>query len=365
MKMPVVNYDDTPFLVIWEVTQACDLACSHCRASAQPEPLQGELTPSEGRELITSVSQMGCPILVLSGGDPLKRIDLEDLIQHGKNLGLTVATIPAATPMLTQKRLQSLRDSGLDQLAFSLDFPSSDLHDSFRGVPGAFELTMKGIQWAHDLQIPLQINTTITAQSLPYLEDMAKFVSSLGIVFWEVFFLVPTGRGKDLASLSANECEQAFFTLHQLHRECSFILKVTEAPHYRRFVAQQENTGQGLHPRLMRSEGPGHSMGRAPSAVNAGKGFLFVAHDGEVFPSGFLPISAGNVKKDVLSEIYRRSPLFRDLRDGNLLKGRCGRCEYKDICGGSRSRAYALTGDFLETDDWCIYQPSPDQTSTK
>jgi radical SAM protein len=374
MRPPSVDFAEAPFLVIWETTQACDLACTHCRASARPERNPGELTTAEGERLLVETAEMGTPVFILSGGDPVKRPDLCHLIAYGKKAGLRVGTIPAATAMLTEDFVQRLRDAGLDQMALSLDFPRADLHDAFRGVPGAFAKTMAAVEWAHRAELPLQINTALCARSVPFLEEMAALVERLGIVFWEVFFLVPVGRGVALGGLSPAQCEAAFEVLYRVQKRASFIVKVTEAPHYRRYVAEREaeaekervtRTGAPTMPQLLtRSEGPGHTVGLAPRGVNAGNGFAFVSHTGDVFPSGFLPLRAGNVRSQPLAEIYRESPLFRTLRDPRALHGRCGRCEYVDICGGSRSRAYALTWNFLATDPWCGYQPISAQRSS-
>jgi radical SAM protein len=368
LSMKSVDFAQAPFLVIWETTQACALACRHCRASARPwrDPL--ELTTEEGRQVVRQTAEMGTPLIVFSGGDPVSRPDLVDLIAEGKRCGLRTATIPAATDALTAGLVGRLEEAGLDQLALSLDFPQAQLHDAFRGVPGAFEKTMSAVAWAHDAGLPLQINTTVCADSSPHLERMASFVETLGIVFWEVFFLVPTGRGSGLGGLRAEECERLFALLHAVQEKASFIVKVTEAPHYRRHVAQQVRRAEGHHGRprqgtvampslLTTSEGPGHTVGLAPRGVNAGNGFLFVSHRGEVFPSGFLPLRAGSVRERNLADVYRDAPLLRALRDPDRLTGRCGRCEFRQICGGSRSRAFALTGDAFATDPWCAYQP--------
>jgi radical SAM protein len=351
------DYSVSPFLVIWETTQACDLTCKHCRASAQSVPLPGELSTEEGKKLLDDIHAMGCRIVVLSGGDPLKRPDLYDLIRYGKSIGLRMATIPAATELLQREVLFKLKEAGADQVAFSLDFPTAELHDNFRGVPGAYQKTMQAVEWAHEAGIPVQINTTITAISLPYLHQMGQLVQKFGIVFWEVFFLVPVGRGSALQELTAEECERAFEILYRVHKECSFVLKVTEAPHYRRYVAQIENVQNALPSRLRQSEGPGGTVGLAPHAVNSGKGFMFVSYNGDVYPSGFLALTAGNVRQNGLAAMYRETQLFKELREPDLLKGRCGICEYRAICGGSRSRAYALTRDYLAEEPWCLYDP--------
>jgi radical SAM protein len=365
--MRAVDFDVSPFLVIWETTQSCALVCRHCRASAQPGRDPNELTTDEGRQLIDQVVEMGTPLMVLSGGDPVNRPDLLDLIRHGKSRGLRMATIPAATDCLTRELVQSLKDANLDQMAVSLDFPRAEQHDAFRGVPGSFARTMQAVEWAHEVGLPLQVNTTVCGDTAPYLEEMAEFVQKLGIVFWEVFFLVPMGRGTLLTGLTASECEKLFEVIYDLQKKNDFIVKVTEAPHYRRHVAQREMKeaghsarppGQAAMPeRLTQSEGPGHTVGLAPRGVNSGKGFLFISHVGEIFPSGFLPIKVGSVREMSLPQAYRDTQLFKNLRAPDLLKGRCGRCEFRDICGGSRSRAYGLTGDPFETDPWCSYEP--------
>lgn len=365
---PAVDFDRAPFLVIWETTQACDLACIHCRASAQPNRNPGELSTSEGKALIDEVAEMGTPVFILSGGDPVKRPDLFELIRHAKQRGLRVGTIPAATDRLSRDLVHELSEVGLDQMALSLDFPTASEHDAFRGVPGAFAKTMQAIEWSHEVGLPLQINTTISGRSAPSFRRMAELVETLGIVFWEVFFLVPVGRGVSLGGLTPEQCEELFAILYDVQKQHSFIVKVTEAPHYRRYVAQREAAagrrpsavgkgGPALPAMLTRSEGPGQTVGLAPRGVNAGNGFCFVSHTGEVFPSGFLPVRAGNVREEGLTRLYRDSELFRSLRDPDRLLGRCGRCEFRRICGGSRSRAYAMTGNLFATDPWCAYQP--------
>ncbi len=368
MKMPRLDYHQTPFLIIWETTQACDLSCLHCRAYAQPEHHPGELTTEEGENLMREASSMGTPIFILSGGDPLKREDLCRLITTGTDLGLRMATIPAATDRLTEDGVRRLKEAGLSQMALSLDFPTAALHDNFRGVPGAWAKTMQAVEWAHRYNLPLQINTTLCGESAPHLAAMAELVKTLGIVFWEVFFLVPMGRGTRLTGLTAHQCEDLVEILYRVQKQSSFLVKVTEAPHFRRYVVQREwqegearpRPGHPVHllpPQLVRTEGPGHTIGLASHGVNAGNGFLFVSHLGEVYPSGFLPVRAGNVRERPLAEIYRNTEIFQDLRRPERLQGICGRCEFNGVCGGSRSRAYALTGSYLASDPWCAYRP--------
>ncbi len=371
MKSPDLSFSSldfscTPFLVIWELTQACDLVCRHCRASAMPERCPDELTTEEGRQLLQAIEAMGTPVVVLSGGDPLKRPDLPELIRYGTDLGLRMATIPAATARITPEVLATLKAAGLAQIAFSLDGSSEALHDGFRQVPGTYRTTLQAIEWAHQAGLPVQINTAYSRVNLADADAMIELVSWLDIVFWEVFILVPIGRGKELEGLSAEECETLLEKLYACSTRSRFLLKVTEAPHYRRVVMQHRaaspqtvsaSGGSAIPAQLAGGMGPSQAFGRKAKGINAGKGFCFVSHTGEVYPSGFLPISAGNVRSSPLASLYRDSPVFRTLRDSNQLKGRCGPCEFHDICGGSRSRAYALTGDMLAEDPACLYTP--------
>ncbi len=372
-----LDFDRTPFIVIWETTRACDLACVHCRATAQPDPLPGELSHAEALALIDQVADMGAPVLVFSGGDPLKRSDLLELVRHAKSRRLRVGTIPAATPRLTREAVFALKDAGLDQIAFSLDASTAEAHDRVRRVPGTFAKVMEAVTWAHEAGIPLQINTVISAANLDDLDRIIALVSELKIVFWEVFFLVPVGRGSDVAGLTAPQYEQVFARLYALSRRADFVIKVTEALHYRRYVArrQMEERRDGHDDQLTAPSasrmlpGGAQPMGRhwidrghgtiglAPQTVNAGKGHVFISCTGDVYPSGFLPRSAGNIRQAGLAALYRDAPLFRDLRTPSLLKGRCGVCEFHTICGGSRARAYAMTGDYLAEDPRYAYQP--------
>jgi len=365
-----MDFNRAPFIAIWETTQACDLACVHCRAEAQPLPLLGELRREEGLGLIDEIAELGTKVCVLSGGDPLKRPDVLALIRHGKARGLRMATIPAATPLLTREVVGALKTAGLDQMALSLDASTAEAHDQFRGVPGAFEKTMEAIAWAHEAELPVQINSVMHRGNVEDINRLVELVQRLGIVFWEVFFLVPVGRGARIEGLSADDYEAAFGTLYELMRRARFVIKVTEAPHFRRYFYERKLREVGIDPHrvawdgaelpaeLRRAGGPRGTVGHAPQAVNAGKGFVFIAYNGEVFPSGFLPVSAGNVKRTRLQTIYQDSSLFRTLRDPDGLKGRCGMCEYRHLCGGSRSRAYAVTGDYLAEEPCCAYVPA-------
>jgi AdoMet-dependent heme synthase len=355
-----MDFNEKPFLVIWEVTQACDLACLHCRACAQPLGSPSELSTEEGERLIDQVAELAAPVFVLTGGDPLKRPDIYHLVEYGTQAGVRTSMTPSATPLLTRGAIVALQRCGLARLAVSLDGSTPGVHDSFRGVPGSYAITLDAVRWAGKLGLPVQINTTVTRRNLADFDSMAKLLESLDIVLWSVFFLVPTGRGKTADLLTAEEFEQVFEKLADLSARARFDVKTTEAQHYRRFLAQKRARERRQNLQPASPAGPRLSddgIGRAPRGINDGKGFAFISHQGEIYPSGFLPLSAGNIRQQPLADVYRNSPLFRALRDTSNLRGKCGVCEFREICGGSRARAYALTGDAFESDPCCIYQP--------
>lgn len=362
---PSMNFNERPFLVIWEVTQACDLACVHCRACARPQRSPLELSTEEAQRLIDEVASMEVPVFVLTGGDPLKRPDVFDLVEYASRRGVRISLTPSATPLLTREAILELKQRGLARLAVSLDGPTAAIHDAFRRVPGSYDWTLQAVRWARDAGLPAQINTTITRHNLHYLDEMIALVEQLDIVLWSVFFLVPTGRGASIDLISAEEFEQVFEKLYETSRRVKFDLKSTEAQHYRRFLLQrrseEKRKGNGTPAAPLFGVTTADGIGRAPRGINDGKGFVFVSHLGEVFPSGFLPLSAGNVRRQSLGEIYRHSPLFVSLRDSFNLKGKCGVCEYREVCGGSRARAYALTGDAFAEEPCCVYEPKTAQ----
>ena len=355
------DFDDRPFIVIWETTQACDLACVHCRACAQPVRSRLELSTDEAKRLIDEVAALGAPVFVLTGGDPLKRLDIFELVEYASTHRVRISLTPSATPLLTQEAIRKLKQCGLARLAVSLDGPTAAIHDAFRRVPGSYDWTLNAVRWAREIGLPVQINTTITRHNLQDLDATIALLEQLDIVLWSVFFLVPTGRGSAIDLISAEEFEQVFEKLYATSRQVKFDIKSTEAQHYRRFLLQRrteekrKGNGRALPPMAATSTADG--IGRAPRGINDGKGFVFISHLGEVFPSGFLPVSAGNVRRQPLTELYRHSPLFVSLRDSKNLKGKCGVCEFREVCGGSRARAYALTGDAFAEEPRCVWQP--------
>ncbi len=350
------DLNKNPLIVIWEVTQSCDLACYHCRASARPRRHPLELTTLEGEKLIQLVAALHPPIFILTGGDPLKRPDIFYLVRRAVAHGLKPAMTPSATPLLTREAIAELKRAGLSRLAVSLDGSVPELHDAFRGVPGSYARTLEAIYWANEFGLPIQVNTSISRRNVHDLENMARLLKHFRLVLWSAFFLVPTGRAQVDDLLSAEEVEQAFARLYQLSQELPFKVKTTEAQHYRRFMVQQRIRSKG--PGAVKIGGEGWEKtipGLLP--VNDGKGFVFVSHVGEVCPSGFLPLCAGNARMQSLAEIYRESPLLKALRDTSRLEGKCGECEFKAICGGSRARAYAVTGNLFAADPCCSYVP--------
>ncbi|HVJ06929.1 MAG TPA: TIGR04053 family radical SAM/SPASM domain-containing protein [Acidisarcina sp.] len=356
--MHTTNFDERPFIAIWEVTQACDLACVHCRASAQPERHPSELTTEEGKQLIDQIASLQVPVFVLTGGDPIKRPDLFELIRHAREVGVRVSLTPSATPLLTREIIVRLKEAGLARLAVSMDGASAETHDAFRGMSGSFARTLDAIRWANEIGLPVQINTTFSRRNIGEIDAIVSLMEHLKITLWSVFFLVPTGRGKLNDLLSADEFEEVFARLYSLSKTASFDIKTTEAQHFRRYALQQRvrERKAGV------SDSEDHAkaldtIGRAPRGLNDGKGFVFISHKGEVFPSGFLPMSAGSIRQQSLATIYRDSPLFKSLRDTSQLEGKCGACEFKEICGGSRSRAYALTGNPHSEEPCCSYVP--------
>ena len=347
-----MNFDQAPMLVIWEVTQACDLACVHCRASAQSERNPAELSTEQGYRLLDEIRSFGEPLMVFTGGDPLKRPDLYDLIRYSVKIGLRTNVTPSATPLLTAEAIEGFQAAGITRMAISLDGPDAATHDEFRGIPGTFDRAMFALRHARDIGLDTQLQTTVTRRNMARLAEVAEIAKEVRTRMWSLFFLIVTGRAEEGDDLLAPEYEQVFEFMYELSKTAPFGVKTTEAMHYRRYVAQRIKAEHGV------TENP-NAKGVAwrTAGVSDGKGFVFVSHTGEIFPSGFFPVSGGNVLDDSLTDVYRNSDLFRSLRDTSQRDGKCGICEYRNICGGSRSRAYALTGDFLAEDPRCVYQP--------
>ncbi len=361
-----INYDQRPMLVFWETTRACQLACHHCRASATPNTLPGTLSHDEGVALIDQVAGFGrpYPILVMTGGDCLLREDLWELVEHAKELGIPVALSPSVTPMLTNDAIDRIATSGVNAVSISLDGARAETHEGVRGIPGHFPKTLDAIRRLKAAGVKVQINTTVMRDNVDELAEIVRILIDLEVDIWEVFFLVHVGRGVATGALTPQEHEDVCHFLWDAS-QYGFIVRTVEGPFFRRVVKTRREGGPApeteLYQRLSRElrEGCGETRER-PSAHTAatrdGKGIVFIAYDGEVYPAGFLPLELGSVRDKPLAEIYRDTPVLQDIR-ASRFSGRCGVCEYSDLCGGSRARAWAETGDVLGEDSACMYQP--------
>jgi len=355
LQIPEIIFAEAPFIIFWESTRACDLACRHCRAEAQRHRDPDELTTAEVKRFFDQIKGFGHPqpLLIISGGDPLKREDIFELIEYGGQIGLKMAITPSGTNNITREVVRRFHRGGIGSMALSLDGSSPERHDHFRNVPGVFAWTMRAAHFALEEGLPLQINTTVTAETADDLPAIYELVKRLEIRRWSLFFLVPTGRGRILKQVTPMQAEEILNWLYEVGEEAPFQVKTTEAHHFRRVMLQRMMAeGTSLKELLGDRQVRGRMLG-----INDGNGAIFVSRVGEVYPSGFLPLSAGNVRRENIVELYRNAPLFRELRDKSRLKGKCGRCEFKGICGGSRARAYAMTGDYLQSDPLCPYRP--------
>ena len=365
---------DRPLLVIWEATRACALSCVHCRAEAHPARDPRELDTEEATELMRQVASFGkpSPIFIITGGDCFERPDLFELVRRGRELGLSMAVSPSGTAKLDRTALVGLQEAGVTAMSLSLDGATAAVHDGFRRVPGTFDRTVAAWEMARELGLKVQVNSTMSSRTVHELPELAALVREHGAMTWSAFMLVPMGRGTDLGVLSPQQAEDVMNYLYDLG---PFVpVKTTEGHHFRRVNLQRhvleergvdhvEALGLGeLYAELTERTaafgwGDAVRNRRPPVNVNAGYGFVFVSHVGTVHPSGFLPMPAGDVRQQSLPDIYRTSPLFTGLRDEHRLTGRCGDCEFGRVCGGSRSRAYATTGDPFAEDPLCGYQP--------
>ena len=352
-------------VVAWESTVACNLACVHCRASAQTMPEADELTTEQVFRLIDQLGEIGRPIFIISGGEPLMRPDIYDIAAYGTQRGLRVAISPNGT-LITPQVVGRLKGAGVRRISVSIDGSTDERHDAVRGTPGAFEAAMEGLAACRQDGLDFQLNTTVMRQTrddLPAIRDLAV---RIGAVAWHVFMLVPTGRGKIDDEVSPQEYEAILNEIYQMSQSSPIPIRVTCGPHFMRVVAQNRR-GDRKQPNLVGSRRGGHSSGhpgkhpggmdRTTRGCLAGDGYCFVSYRGDVMPCGYFPVVAGNILQQPLSELYAQSPLFQALRDLDRFEGKCGVCEFRRVCGGCRARAYSLTGNYLAQEPYCIYQP--------
>jgi radical SAM protein len=354
------DFSKNPMLVYWEMTQACGLACKHCRAEAMPNANPLELTTEQSKTFLRQLVDFGDPLphLILTGGDPLSRKDIYPLIDYANGLGLEVSITPSATPELTNEAITKLRDHGIQSMGLSLDGSCAQKHDAIRAVPGTFERTIEAARHCGRLGLPIQVNTLVaeeTANDLPAIYQLLR--TGFPVMRWSLFFLISVGRGKALNEVSPQEGEQIMRWVFDLSPRAPFMIKTTEAPSYRRIAVERMRTVSMATPEM-----------KATSVykgfqIRDGHGIVFVSNLGEIYPSGFLPLRCGNVRNESLVEVYRNSETFRALHDPDLFHGKCGDCEYSHICGGSRARAFGYTGDVLGSDPLCPYEPSLEAAS--
>jgi radical SAM protein len=350
----------------------------HCRAEANPRRSAGELTFEEVQTLVQCIKAFGAPypLFILTGGDPAKRSDIFDIIAYAREQGLRVAMTPSATPLISRDAVRRIAGAGLVRLALSLDGKDAPTHDGFRRVHGSFERTLKILDWCREFGLESQIHTTVTRHVLADLPAIAAMIAEHGIKLWALFLLIAVGRAARpeirRLNINARQFESLFHWLYDLTKSAPFDVTPREGYHYRRVLLQRRAAELGVAaedlltdaqkrhwtPTDLASSAPATRIIRAPLGVNDGKGIVFVSHQGDVQPSGFLNLISGNIRSQSLADIYRQSGVFMRVRDYAQLKGKCGVCEFRSICGGSRSRAYAITGDAMRSDPYCVYQPA-------
>jgi heme b synthase len=357
-KTPLVKPAESPEsvpplrMIAWEVTRSCNLNCIHCRASAERGPYPDELTTGEAFRLIEEVVSFSRPVVILTGGEPLLRPDIFDLARYGTRKGLRMVMAPNGT-LLDGDKAARLKDSGIQRVSISLDGAAAESHDRFRQVAGAFAGALRGIQFLKEAGLEFQINTTVTQKNfreLPQIQDLAV---KLGAVAHHIFLLVPTGRGKEMKgeAIEGKEYEKILHWFYDQREKTPLQLKATCAPHYYRILRQRaREEGKKITPQT-------HGLDAMTRGCLGGIGFLFISHVGDVQPCGYLEALSGNVRRQRLKEIWESSPVFLRLRDFSAYRGRCGRCEYKRVCGGCRARAFEQSGDFMAEEPLCIYQP--------
>jgi len=359
----------TPRMVFWELTNACNLKCVHCRAYPVEETSPDDLSTEEARRLIDQIASFPStalrtgakPAIVLSGGEPLVRPDCLEIARYGASKGLRMLLATNGT-LLTAEKAREIVDAGIQRISVSIDGATAASHDEFRRVPGAFEAAWRGIENARAASLSFQINTTVSKHNIDEIPDILDLAVKRGAVALHLFLLVPTGCGKEIADeemIDPEEYERILGWFYEQSKSVPIGLKATCAPHYFR-IARQRAEAEGVE-LPARSNGP---EGMTKGCL-AGSAVCFVSHCGEVFPCGYLPVSAGNVREQDFKEIWENAEVFRVLRDEDNLQGKCGCCEYRRICMGCRARAYACTGNYLAPEPYCVYEPRRARTGLR
>ena len=340
-------------LVAWEMTRSCNLNCVHCRAAAERGPYPGELDTEKCLEILHQIAQVGKPIVILTGGEPLLREDVFELAQQGTLLGLRMVMATNGT-LVTPEIAQRIKSSGIKRVSISLDGSSAQEHDQFRKVPGAFDASLQSIEWLNKEGIEFQINTTVTRHNVHQVAEILDLAVNLGAVAHHIFLLVPTGRAKDMVNqeIDALEYEKLLHWFFDMRNQVPLHLKATCAPHYYRILRQE------AHARGEKVDFDTYGLDAVTRGCLGGTSFCFISHDGIVQPCGYLELNCGDLKKSSFGEVWRDSQIFKRLRDFSAYDGKCGRCEYLKFCGGCRARAYENTGDYMAEEPVCIYQPS-------
>jgi heme b synthase len=339
-------------LVAWETTRNCNLSCIHCRASATQGPYDGELDTEAGFRILDQMAELGEPIVILTGGEPLLRQDIFELAAYGTSKGLRMVMAPNGT-LINKTNAEQMAASGIQRISISLDGATAGKHDAFRKVKGAYKGALQGIEHAKSAGIEFQINTTITRTNLDEIPKIQELAVNLGAAAHHIFLLVPTGRGKYIVdeAINAEEYEKTLNWFYDQRGKTPLQLKATCAPHYYRILRQRaREEGQTVSFKT-------HGLDAVTRGCLGGTGFCFISHRGIVQPCGFLDLNCGDVTRMSFVEIWKHSEVFRSLRDFSRLKGKCGECEYKRVCGGCRARAYESTGDYLAQEPLCTYQP--------
>ena len=339
-------------LIAWEVTRSCNLACKHCRAEAHPEPYPGELSTEEAKALIDTFPQVGKPIIIFTGGDPMMRAGVYDLVACTHAKGLVGAFSPNGT-LITPENARRLKEAGVDRCSISIDGADAASHDAFRGVPGAFDASMRGIGYLKEAGLPFQINTTVTRNNLHSFKKIFELCERIGAAAWHIFLLVPMGRAAGLADqvITAEEYEDVLHWLYDFRKTTSMHLKATCAPHYYRIMRQRAHEeGVSVSPATF-------GMDALTRGCLGGTGFCFISHTGQVQPCGYLELNCGNIRETPFPEIWRNSAYFKQFRDQKCYEGKCGVCEFHKVCGGCRARAYSMSGNHMAPEPLCTYQP--------